>query len=170
MIKNLSLTAIFMLGLLCSSTISAQSETMATGATMAMAKTLNHAAHIQSEANLPLAEPIFGMEKTEYEDHFNEYRVGSLMERVLDLENMELQAIYADSKMNEINVSFNSVIEQEVVIAVYDSFGSKVKYDLAQITDGINNYKVDTKDLDDGFYSMVVTGQQDQFIQRFIIE
>ena len=170
MLNKLSLSSIVLAGFFMANNLNAQSQTMASGASLAVAETINNSLYIDSEDNLPYAEPIFGIEKEEYENHFNEYREGSLMDRVLDLENMELQAIYADSKMNEINVSFNSMIQQEVVVAIYDSFGAKVMYDLAKIDHGINNYKVDTKGLRDGFYSMVVTGKKDQFIQRFIIE
>lgn len=119
---------------------------------------------------LPYAEPILGIEKEEYENHFSEYRVGSLMDRVMDLNHMELQAIYADSKMNEINISFNSQVEQDLVVNVYDQFGMKVKCEMHNTLQGINNYKINTEDLPEGFYSMVVIGDNEQFIQRFIIE
>ena len=170
MLKHVSLVSAVLTLMLITDSAIAQSQAMASGASLAVASGVNHALHADSEENLPYAEPIFGIEKEDYEDHFNEYRMGALMDRVLDLEHMELQAIYADSKMNEINVSFNSMITQEVVIAVYDSFGNKVIGKMATINEGINNYKVNTDELNDGFYSMVVTGNKDQFIQRFIIE
>lgn len=148
-----------------------QSTTMAAMPVIATAHAVAAADDARADADyLPYAEPILGIEKDAYEEHFNEYREGALMDRILDLENMELQAIYTDSKLNEINVAFNSSIEQEVVLAVYDSFGQKVMLETHMIKNGINNYTVQTEQLDEGFYSMVVTGQNDQFIQRFIIE
>lgn len=151
--------------------VSGQNATMAAAPSLAVGTAVAASAdRLDNEADLPYAEPLFGMEKADYEDHFNEYREGALMDRVLDLHHMELQAIYTDSKMNEINVSFNSTVEQDVVLNIYDSFGQKVKGEMHNINTGINNYSVDTKDLNDGFYSLVVIGDNDQFIQRFIIE
>lgn len=128
-------------------------------------------AEVESKEDfLPYAEPMFGMDKADYENHFSEYREGSLMDRVMNLHTMELQAIYADSKMNEINVSFNSNTSQELVVNVYDQFGQKVLCEMQKINVGINNCKVNTEELSDGFYSMVVIGDNEQFVQRFIIE
>ena len=152
--------------------LSAQTESMLVAPSLMVASESvpSEASYTDNQAFLPYAEPIFGIEKEAYEAHFNEYRVGALMDRVFDLNHMELQAIYADSKMHEISMAFNSNIEQEVVVTVYDSYGQKVKSELYDIEYGLNNYKVRTEDLQDGFYSMVVTGDNDQFIQRFIIE
>lgn len=166
-----TIASILSLTSLVATTGVAQNAAMATAPTFAVATAVSSSEErLDNEEFLPYAEPIFGMEKEAYEDHFNEYREGALMDRILDLNHMELQAIYTDSKMNEINVSFNSTVKQEVVLAIYDSFGQKVKSDTYKINNGINNYAVATKDLDEGFYSMVVTGENDQFIQRFIIE
>ena len=166
-----TIASILFLTSLVSTGISGQNATMAAAPTMAVGTAVAASAdRLENEAYLPYAEPLFGMEKEDYEDHFNQYREGALMDRVLDLHHMELQAVYTDSKMNEINVSFNSTVEQEVVLNIYDAFGEKVKGEMHNITTGINNYSVDTKHLSDGFYSLVVIGDNDQFIQRFIIE
>jgi hypothetical protein len=158
--------------LLISTSISAQTESLMATSSLVVASEVNKSEsnYVSNQDFLPYAEPIFGIEKEEYENHFNEYRVGALMDRVFDLNHMELQAIYADSKMSEISMAFNSTVEQEVVVSVYDSYGQKVKSELYEIEHGLNNYRVRTEDLSDGFYSMVVTGDNDQFIQRFIIE
>lgn len=153
----------------------AQDQTWAASASLALPSTYGiqgteSVVAESAEDFLPYAEPILGIEKSEYEAHFSEYRAGSLMDRVLDLEHMELQAIYADSKMHEINVSFNSSVKQDLVVNVYDQFGQKVMSELHTVDHGINNYKIGTEDLQDGFYSLVVIGNKDQFIQRFIIE
>ena len=170
MYKNLSLILGIWIVFGLTSEVSAQSNAMSSGSLFAVANAVNHAAHVNQEDFLPHAEPMFGMNQEDYQDHFEEYREGSLMERILHLENMELQAIYADSKMNEINVSFNVKDQQEVLVAVYDSFGSKVYTDMTTLTDGLNNYHLETSQLSSGFYSMVVSGKNDQFIQRFLIE
>ncbi|MDX1683789.1 MAG: hypothetical protein R3275_01070 [Saprospiraceae bacterium] len=148
-----------------------QNNAMASASVFAVAETFSIAEKHEADADyLPYAAPIFGMEAEAYNEHFTEYREGALMDRILDLNNMELQAIYTDSKMNEINVSFNSRITQEVVVTIYDSYGGNIKTKTYEVLDGLNNYAIPTDDLKDGFYSMVVSGDNDQFIQRFIIE
>ena len=121
------------------------------------------------EVFLPYAEPLFGMDEEEYQEHMSEKRQGSLLNRTIDLKNMELQAVYADSKMNEINMTFNAPEDQEVLVSIYDQTGVKVKSMIRSIVAGQNSYAFVTSDLGQGFYNLVVVGDEDQFLQRFII-
>ena len=79
-------------------------------------------------------------------------------------------SVYPSPTSNKLNVDYNSLSNEAVMINVYDVLGRKVYSETTTANEGANRYYEDFSNLDNGYYLLEVSNGSISSVQRFMIE
>ena len=79
-------------------------------------------------------------------------------------------SLYPVPARNILNIEFVSMKNQKLSFEIRDVSGRIIQSDKMIVNQGINKYSVDVSGLSQGFYSVVLKGDQGNIIRKFLVD